>query len=477
MRRIIYILLISIIPIISKAEELTDITINVDNYYSSPVILGYYFNGQMLVKDTINTNDKGIARLVKNEKIPEGIYIIYFPKNSQFFDIILGDDQSFSLQCDTMPGMTMRVKVNGCKMLSDFIEYQNYLRDRSIEQKKLSDEYKSINENDTINKNRIREQFAEIEKKVKAHNEEVIARNKNNFLSVFLNSLKETETPEFDIQETGEARDSILQIKRYYYYREHYFDNIDFTDDRLLRTPTFITKLDKYFEETLPQMADTVANEAIKIIEKSRSNKETFKFFVSHFYNMTNNSKVMGMDAALVTLAEKYYLSGDADWADQKFIDDLREQISKIKYTLLGQTAVDLKMVSVTGEWFRLSEVQAPYTILVFWEPSCGHCKKEIPLLKTMIWDKYASDGIKIFAVYCQVERKEWEDFITEHQLEDWINVYDPYGRSGFRNYYNIKSTPQIFILDKDKKIIAKRIGVDQIGDFLDFMMMTTNND
>lgn len=470
MNRLVLILLM-LFSLNAIAAEKTDITIQVDKYNNSPVILGYYYNGQMLVKDTVETNATGVARLQRNDKLPEGIYIIFFPQNSQYFDIIIGADQEFSITCDTLPNSIERVKVKDCKVLSEFVDYQLFLKQKSVEQKSLSEKYKALPADDENGKETLRAQFSAIDKEVKAHNEEIITRNQDNFLSVFLASLKEVEVPEFDVPETGAARDSVLQVKRYYYYRYHCFDGIDFADERLLRTPTFIGKVDKYFNETLPQIADTVTEEAIRIIEKSRPSKEAFRYYVSHFYNMANNSKIMGMDAALVAIAEKYYLSGEADWAEPKFIEDLREQVDKIKYTLLGKTAVDLKMISVTGEWFRLHEVNAPYTILVFWEPSCGHCKKEIPELKKQVWDNYASKGIKIFAVYCQVERKEWEDFITEHQLEDWMNVYDPYGRTGFRTYYNIKSTPQIYILDKDKKIIAKKIGVEQIGGFLDFMM------
>lgn len=445
-----------------------DIAFTVNNYNNAPVVLGYYFNGQMLVKDTVVTNETGFARLQKDEKYAEGIYVVYFPDKG-YFDIMLTDDQSFTLQCDTLPKMVERVKVSGSKGLENFISYQNYLNEKQALYKELSEKFKTTtNETD---KQKIKDLFNKTNEEVKAYNDVVIEQNRDNFLSVFLTALKEIEIPDFAKQLGLQPSDSIVQVKRYYYNRTHYFDNIALNDDRMLRTPFFLSKITRYIDEIVPQHPDTIAKESIRIIEMARRNKESFRFLVQHFYNKANNSKIMGMDAVLVAIAEKYYLSGEADWAEEKFINDLRESINSIKYTLIGRKAVDLSMVSVTGEWFKLSEVDAPYTILIFWEPSCGHCKDEIPLLKKEVWDKYAKDGVKIFAVYCQVERKEWEEFIAEHQLEEWMNVYDPYGRSGFRKYYNIKSTPQIFILDKDKNIIAKRIGADQIGGFLDFMM------
>ncbi|MBE6339176.1 MAG: redoxin domain-containing protein [Bacteroidales bacterium] len=453
----------------ASAQSVVDMKIKVDNYFNQPIVLGYYFDQKMLVKDTLVTNDKGVAHYQKDEPLQQGVYVIYFPERS-YFDIMIGDDQTFELSCDTLPDMVSRVKVTGCTMLSDFVEYQNYLNARQKDIHALNEQYKLLKESQVAERDALKAKYDKIDSEIKERNEAVIAKNKNNFLSVFLTALKEVEMPDFQAESAETLPDSVLQRKRYDFYRAHWADNFNFADDRLLRTPFFIRKVDDFFEKGLLQVADTVANEAIRVIELARPNKEAFRYFVSHLYNMTNNSKIMGMDGALCTLAERYYLSGEADWADEKFIKDLREQVDGIKYTLIGQIAKDLNMISVTDEWFKLSEVDAPYTILAFWEPSCGHCKKEIPELKKKVWDRFASKGLKIYAVYCQVERKEWEDFITEHQLEEWMNVYDPYGRSGYRKYYHIKSTPQFFVLDKNKKIIAKRLGVDQIAEMLDYL-------
>lgn len=471
MKRLLVALVLMICGLSAMAQ--VEVKINVANYAQSPVILGYYYNNQMLVKDTVVTDDKGVALLKKDKNYDQGIYLIFFPKNQCYFDVIMGDDQTYELSCDTLPGASKRVKVSGCAMMEEFIGYQQYLGKRQEEYKALSEEFKS-HEGDSVAQNRVRDRYKEIDQQVKEKNDRIIEANKGNCLALFLDGLRDIEIPDFEVEAATEAeRDSLVRQKKYYYYREHYFDNLPLSDNRVLRTPYFVTKLDKYFTEVIPQIPDTVSEECIKIIGKASGDDETYRYIVSHLYNMMNQSKVMGMDAALVAIADNYYLAGKCPWADQKFIDDLREQVSNIRYTLIGHKAVDLKkMPSVNqGEYFTLSEVDAPFTLLVFWEPSCGHCKKEIPQLKTEVWDKYASKGIKIFAVYCQSEYEPWKEFIEENQLEEWMNVYDPYRRTNFRTYYNIKSTPQIYILDKDKTIVAKRIGVDQIGGFLDFMM------
>ncbi len=58
-------------------------------------------------------------------------------------------------------------------------------------------------------------------------------------------------------------------------------------------------------------------------------------------------------------------------------------------------------------------------------------------------------------------------DYVNAHNLE-WLNVWDPYNTSNFRNNYDIYSTPVIYLLNKDRKIVAKRIGVDQIVQMMD---------
>ncbi len=450
-------------------KNIVNFTVKVKNYAHKPVVLGYYFDGKMLVKDTVMTDAKCVARFEADTLYAEGLYLLHFPENGQVFDILMPHVQKFALECDTLPFQAERAKVTGSKPLANFLEYQRYITARQNDYRSLSEQYKAAAGNKD-KQEAIRKTFLEMDSLIAAHNEEVIAANQDNFLANFLRALKEPKFPTFDIPDnlTPLQRDSVRQVKSYYYYRAHFYDNFDLTDERLLRTPFFSAKIKKYFDESVPQVPDTVAAEAIRLIEMCRPNEEMFRYFVSTMYNRCNQSNIMGMDAALVQLSDKYYLSGEATWADKKFIDDLRENIDGIRYTLIGLKAPDMRMPSVTGEWFRLSEVRASFTILVFWEPSCGHCKKEVPHIKSAILDRYADRGVKVFAVYCQVDEKPWKEFIEEHQLEEFINVYDPYGRTGFRRFYNIKSTPTIFVLDKDKTIVAKKLGVDQIVDFLE---------
>ena len=72
---------------------------------------------------------------------------------------------------------------------------------------------------------------------------------------------------------------------------------------------------------------------------------------------------------------------------------------------------------------------------------------------------------VEIFGVNTTQEFELWKKFIIDNDL-NWINVHDPHGITRFKSKYDIYSTPVVYVLDKDKKIIAKRIGVEQLEEF-----------
>ena len=82
------------------------------------------------------------------------------------------------------------------------------------------------------------------------------------------------------------------------------------------------------------------------------------------------------------------------------------------------------------------------------------------------VYEKYKDKGVKAYAVCTEVERDKWIAFMDEYHFS-WIDVADFDFRSPFREMYDISSTPKVFLLDKDKKIIAKQIGSEQLGELL----------
>ncbi len=441
-----------------------NIQLKIKGFENKDVILGYYSNKSMYITDTVTFNSNSIALFKNEEPLPGGLYFFYLP-NEKHFDILIDKEQNIKFETDTLD-LVGNLKINGSKESSLFLSYQLYL---SKMQKQAGELHRNMTSatNDT-DKSKFQSELAEVNSTVEKYMKDEREKNPNTLYAAFIKGMREPDIPEFDIPNSVSNRDSVLQLKQYIYYANHYLDNIDLSDKRFIRLPYFVEKLDTYFDKVLIQHPDSITKAAIATIEKTKRSKEMYQFVTQYLFNKINDNKIMGMENAMVALADKYYLSGEAFWASDDFLEKLKKHVEQIRPTLIGKTAHNLFMESITGEYFKLHEINAPITILIFYEPSCGHCKKEIPLIYNDVFLKYRDQGLKAFVVYSMNDKKEWEEFINEHELYDWINVYDPYHETNFRYHFDIRATPTIFILDKDKNIIAKRLDVNQIANFVE---------
>jgi thiol-disulfide isomerase/thioredoxin len=252
----------------------------------------------------------------------------------------------------------------------------------------------------------------------------------------------------------------------YHYNKVHFFDNTPVNDPRLLRTPILEGRLNTFFDRVLIPSPDSIIPEAIKLIEVSKSNKETFQYLLSFLVNKFQTSSIMGFDAVFVALAEKYYLTGQAWWADKKLIEKIQERVNALKPNLIGKQCPNLSLPDMAGVTRTINEIKAKITVVYFWDSSCSHCKKVTPEVKK-IYDKFKPKGLEVYAVYTQGNQPEVIEYINKNKL-NWINVWDPALNSNFRNLFDIYSTPVIYVLDANKKIIAKRISEESLNQMLE---------
>jgi thiol-disulfide isomerase/thioredoxin len=197
--------------------------------------------------------------------------------------------------------------------------------------------------------------------------------------------------------------------------------------------------------------------------------EETYRYFLIKFLNDYAQSKIVGMDAVYVHLASNYYAKDKAPWVEKSQLEKIIQNAKDAEPTLIGKYAPNLKLQLRDSSDIHLYDVKSDYLILVFWAHDCGHCKESLPLLKEFTDKNAETLGIQVFSVCTKLLKDEppcW-DFIDEKNLGAWINATDKSGgRSYMHSLFNIKKTPKLFILDKEKKIISKDLGPEQLEEF-----------
>ncbi|MFC2090735.1 thioredoxin-like domain-containing protein [Bacteroidota bacterium] len=475
---LVTLLTLFILPSISNAQGY-GIKVIAPDFAGQNVILAEYFTNRMIPKDTAEISITGEAMLTGSKPFEGGLYVVYF--NSQYyFDMILDRNQFFTVRVDSSNLVGKTVFENSYEN-SEFYKYKSYLNKQRNRHEDLLEQL--ANAKDISDTTWIQKKIDELNEEIDIIIKSIIAENKYLFLSVFLEAMQDRQAPEVILKGTQREKDSI----RYTYYKDHYFDNFNVSDIRLLHTPLYDPKIKNYINKVVPQHPDSIIVAVDYLIEKSRAHKDIFRYMLITLFNNYAESKIMGMDKVYFHIAEKYYIP-EATWSDQEFVDNLKENLEKSKPTFIGNTAPDFELKGIPGEHFQLaamdtaikrdhtagysfllSEIPATYTILYFWEADCGHCQKATPILYE-VFEKYKDKGVKVIAVHVinSIEGKEkWVDFVNEKGMYDWINSWSPYDND-FRKQYNLLSFPQLFILDENKKIVAKGLAPEQADDFLD---------
>jgi len=445
------------------------IEVEVDNFQGKVCYLGYPYGPKKYLADTAEINSQGKFVFEGEKPLDGGLYFIYSPApESLYFDLIVAESE-FSLETDTLD-LIANMKTQGSLENEVFFNFQRFMREKQVLGSDLSETLK--NSVEQVEKDQLTEQLKSLDADVKSFRSDLLAKYSTTFVAAFIKSTIPIEVPEAPKDENGKDIDPNFAYK---YYKEHYFDHIDFSDKKMLRTPGFHEKIEDYLEKMTVKHPDSIISSAHTIIDKAKANDEIFRYCVVHITSKYETSNIMGMDAVFVDLADNYYLSGDAFWADSALTAKISDRVARLKPNLLGKQAPRMNLLDTLMQPTSLYSLNADYFVLYFYDPDCGHCKKKTPVLKELYDTKLKDMGVEVVATNIKKEVDKWKKYIKEQKL-NWINLADPNVRSNFRYEYNLETTPIIYVLDNQKKIIAKKLDVDQIEEFINKQIEIKSN-
>lgn len=458
-----------------SAELDYKIKVKVNGVSNDTIYLANYFGNKLFYNDTTISDENGYFEFEGKPYDEGGKYAVVIP-GPKYFDILVSDEE-IHLETDAsnfIRGMKVHESIEN-KLFFEYIHFiEQKKKDRMPLDKILTDEEASEKE-----KNKAREKLSKLNSEVIDYQDDLVENNPDKLAAKLIKMTMEVEVPE-----TPEGLDD--PNWQYRYYIDHYWDNVDLQDPRIVRDGVIQKKLDHFANKALPQIPDTIAKEAIQVIDRTKGNPELFKYFVHFFTSNAEKSKVMCMDKVFVRLIDEYYKSGQAVWMDEEQLKKIIEASDNKRYTLCGEVAPNIILPDTTDKnWEAIYDIDAEYTIIAIWESNCGHCKKEMPKLK-QVYEKWQPMGLEIYAIGNDFETEEWKEFIREKEIGDWINVSDNPAINNsdsalvliqqgtttleslnFRKTFDIFSTPKLYLLDGDKKILAKQLNSKQIDELL----------
>ena len=234
---------------------------------------------------------------------------------------------------------------------------------------------------------RLKDKMKTLNQEIQNYREQLAGKYPHSLLTTLFHLLKEPVIPPAARQPGGKYDSNFAYPAArqpggkydsnfaYRYFKSHYWDDISFTDERLTRTPVFEPRLDKYFHDLVPPEADSIEREADMMLLEARVSKPMFQYLMVYFVQKYVNPEYMGQDAVFVHLFEKYINTGETEFFTDKYRTFLNNRAYSLMANLIGQPAANLEMVDSTGKPMPLYDVQAPFVVICFWDPTCSHCK------------------------------------------------------------------------------------------------------
>lgn len=442
-------------------------------------ILAYYFGDKQYAKDTAVIDSNGSFKFEGEKALKGGIYMIVFPEGKYAEFIVSEQHFSFSSDINDLVGSMQLSNTQENKVFYEYMQSLASKQQKSIELKESIES--ATNESE---KKLHEEKLRKLGEEVSNFQETFIQNNPDAFFSKVLLANKEIELPDAPTLADGRI-DSSFQFR---YYKNHFLKFLDFSDDRLLRTPVFHSKINTYLENLTVKHPDSIIISCDYLVNQSRANKEVFKYMVSYLTSNYERSKVMGLEKVFVHMVNTYYKTGEVSWIDEASMFNIIDRAETIAPLLIGEIAPNLHLRDTLDKVRVLHQLQSDFTLVIFYDPDCGHCKKEMPKINDM-YKEWKSDGIEVqvFAVCVELEKTEWLKFIRTYDIGEWVNVgefktivdgeyvreNDPYVTPFpyIKQLYDINGTPKMYVLDRDKKILVNaikgNIGIDQINDLI----------
>jgi len=434
------------------------------------VYMGYYYGKMMPIGDSAYLDENGRGVFQGKKPLAQGIYLLAISKSKLLMEMLVGKKQVFTVKTDTL-NPEANTKFVGSpendqfKMYTAFVSAKGAAAEEAKRKLALATEPKDKAVQQAIVDKNVKE--------MEGYRKKVMTEQPGSLLSAIFGSMQEMATPE-KLKTPKTFADS---LEVYYYTRQHFWDGVDFMDGRLVRTPVFEKKLNYYFTAYVQAEPDSIIHEFNWMMALGRNDNEMFQYLIGYFVDNYFNPKIMGQDKVFVYVYEKYFATKQVTWLTDKQLKQIEDRAMMLISNQVGEAAADLNLVDTAGKTQSLYTQPGTFTVVMFWDPNCGHCKTEVPRIDSLYKASWKDKGVNIYAVMStESSLPDWKPFIDKNAV-GWMHVHQtPELRAeeeknklpNYHQLYDVRTTPTMFLLDKQKRIIAKNLSLDDLNKVLE---------
>lgn len=429
------------------------------------VTLGYYFGGQTFRLDSVKVGSAGSGFTFKKENLHPGLYFLSEGNTRRLDFMVAGPTDSFTIR-----GALSRVDQLTVSNSVENEAYFTFERERKKLEEKISAQEQMLDMVGRATKGdsaSLAPLQTGLEALYKTGDSLVVSFVKNYSTTLYAQMLRSVRPPE----PPQHLRPSLNESPNPAYVlwqRQHYFDHTDFNDERLLNNNFWHTFFDGFFAQNVAPSPDSLLVAIDEVLAKMPPNGAYFRFSVLRLLRYFEQNEAAGADRIFVHLVDKYLRKERTPWLDIAILERLAYKADAHRPNLTGSLAVNFELSDETGKTHTLYGVQAPVTMLVFYSPLCEQCKEAMPGIYQTYLD-YTPKGLKALALNTDKQHVYWKKFVAQQNWE-WIDLAHADGLENLEKQFAAVNLPVIYLLDKDKRIVAKRVKPERLGETLSRM-------
>lgn len=410
-----------------------------DQWNDTLVFLASYQGNSLIVIDTLRLDSKGKAKL--NGTFHVGQYALVLPDREQI-DLLINENKVKIRQ--------LRGEVSYFNSLENNL-FRDFLKiERNLEQKRIRWQQSKGDQSDLAGSI----DNLELQRTV------FISINREHINNTFAGVLIRAIASPNDLVYYSQHIESAKWIKG------RFLDVIDYADERMFYTEIMHIKTKFFIDRVLQNNADTLISHLVELIEMSKPAESTYQFLMEYYLTSLSRSKSPEREVVFKHLFENYCKSGQTPWIDPLVQMRWEADIQALRNQLLGAPPAHIELYDTAGSLLEYDFADQAYTLFIFWDPGCAHCRVEIPQYHR-VFKKYQNKKFRVFAIYLESFEEKWKEYIKQENLT-WTNAADLKQRGNLGEDYIITETPTVLLIDSNGIIVNKRFTARTLSQFLE---------